>query len=46
MNTIDNIRWREVQYHDRRCGCCGAIAGTVLALALWGAIIAAVVALL
>ena len=44
MNTIDNIRWREVQYRDRCCAC-GVIAGLVLALALWAAIIAAVVAL-
>lgn len=44
MNTIDNIRWLELRQYRRRRAC-GAIAGIVLALALWAAIIAAVVAL-
>ena len=45
MNTIDNIRWLELRQYRRRRAC-GAFAGTVLALALWVAIVAAVVALL
>ena len=45
MNTIDNIRWLHAE-QQRRQRACGTVAGIVLALALWAAIIAAVVALL
>lgn len=44
MNTIDNIRWLELQQYRRRRAC-GFIAAILLSLALWAGIIAAVVAL-
>ena len=45
MNTISNIRLHDLEIERRRLAR-GTVAGIVLALALWAAIIAAVVALL
>lgn len=44
MNTIDNIRWLHAE-RQRQHRFYATVAGIVLALALWAAIIAAVVAL-
>lgn len=44
MKTIDNVRWLEINRYQRRRAA-GLRAGIAITLALWAAIVAAVVAL-
>jgi hypothetical protein len=43
MNTIDNVRWLELNRYQRRRLTRGIIAGLAIALAMWAGTIAAVV---
>ena len=46
MKTIDNVRWLELERYHAQSRRIGVAVGIVVALTLWAAIIAAVVALL